>query len=128
MMLSFSFSLQAQNWLTSRKEAVTIATNESKQIIVYASENFESEEGKLIENELFNSETFNAIASNFVFLKLDIKKDITNRRWAIHYSGIKSVPFVTLIDTSENAVGPALSRINSENIQAYISYLKDSIK
>lgn len=131
MILALLFSLSAtsqikKEWLSNHKEAMSIAETKAQHILVFAFDTTNSETYKLLQAELFGSEDFQDLQSNFIFLKLDLNSDTYNQRLATHYTGVKSIPALALIDKKGNRIGSSLSSITAENIQKFISFLKDS--
>ena len=131
MALTISVSAFAQKnttWFTNHKEAISIAESQNKNILVFAFKNLDTETSEVLQNALFNSEDFNTLASHFVFLKLDVNSDSYNKRLAAHYSGVKTLPVIALIDNKGNRIGTSLKTISHHNIQNFIKFLKDNIE
>ncbi len=127
LVLVATTSVQAQTkWLTNHKEAMSIAEAQNKHILVFASDDFDSE--GIINDELFNSEAFKTIQSNFVFLQLNVTTDSYNKRLAAHYSGVKTYPVLALIDKKGNPLGKSLHVFTTDHIQKFITVLKANIK
>lgn len=130
LMVSVTLSAQTEtlNWLTDYKEALKASETLNNPVLVYVTDNATTENERLLENDIFNSEDFKRFASSFVLLKLDTTTNPYHKRLAAHYTKSKSVPALALIDSQGHTIDTALTELNSKSIASFMAFLKTKTK
>ncbi|WP_152611321.1 thioredoxin family protein [Psychroserpens mesophilus] len=126
--VNLSAQTKTQNWLTDYQEATKTSETRNNPILVFVTDNTNSEKFNLLQDEVFNSEIFKRYASSFVLLKLDVTSDSYHKRLASHYTKSNNVPALVLIDDKGNSIEKALTEINSKNISEFMAFLKTKTK
>lgn len=124
--LSLQLTAQSsgQNWLTNYKTALTTAASLNQPILTFVTDGSNSKALQLLEEELFDTETFRSLKGKVVFLKMDItSSNVDARRHATHFTKSESVPALGLVDQYKEMIGEPLNEITSENINAFIALL-----
>jgi len=126
MTLQVSAQSNTQKWLTNYETALATAERLDQPIFAFVTDGTDSSELKLLEQELFESETFRSLTGKVTFLKMDANSaNMDVKRHAIHFTKSKSVPAIGLIDYQMEMTGAPLNKITSENISAFLSFLEE---
>ncbi|MEY8847640.1 thioredoxin family protein [Psychroserpens sp. XS_ASV72] len=132
ILLLFSLQITAQNkgdWFTDYEVATAKATSQNQNMLVFATGDMSSETEALLNEELFNSETFKRVALKVVLLQLSFNDtDAYTKRIATHYTGVKVAPAVSLVDANGNRLGVSLTAITKEHIQTFLSQLEAKLQ
>lgn len=136
LLVFFSISLTAQEvqlpWKKDLNIAKAIAKSESKPILVYFTKN-DCKACSAFYGDFFKSDTFKALAEDFVLLMLDGSNSdmkttdweiIKKRRMVNHYNKTMSFPAVLVLDSEGFEKGEPLVRTDAAAITDFYNYLQ----
>ncbi|MEM6516216.1 MAG: hypothetical protein AAF688_08535 [Bacteroidota bacterium] len=126
--LNLTAQSESIDWITDYKTAFKTAEQLDKPVLAFATNGQSSAELKLLEGELFGSETFQSLKDKVVFLKLNTADDMYAMRMATHFTKSKTGPSVALVQSNQRPLGEPLNKINSGSISNFINVLKAEIQ
>ena len=122
------FAQEQSQWISDYKVALQQSESQNKPILVFVTDNQKTESLELLKKEFFATEDFKAIEAKVILLKLDISnKESYNVRLGIHYLDERNASGLALINSYNDNIGEPLTKINSENIKSFISFLNSKL-
>jgi thioredoxin-related protein len=131
ILLSVNMYSQEQQfeWETNFTTARASSKSQDKPILVYFTDNSNTEANIVLNSEFFQSKRFKDISNKMVLLLVDVSKEIVaNQRLNIHYNKANTFPTLVVLDANGYTLGDALNDINKDTIGSYFSFLDSKIK
>ena len=117
---------QNVKWIDNNQQAIISAEDQGKNILVLIYED-SMNNVPMLNEQLFETESFKKIQSKFIFLKVDSSSSDYNTRLAEHYTaGIKDRPVLTLVDSRGNLIGNPLHFFSEDSIRSFLKLLTDN--
>lgn len=131
LMFTVSITVSAQDqydWITDYKAALELSKSQDKIILAYVVDQQKSEATQLLKQDFFESQSFQAMASQLVLLQLDVSDQQSyNARMGIHYTNQRTAPGLALVGQDNDAIGQPLVIINSNTITEFLSYINSKL-
>jgi hypothetical protein len=120
------------NWKTSFEEASLASKNQNKPILVFFTNQQDSESLKTMRSDFFGTDTFKMLSDKMILLFVDASERNTsisadqkmrNQRMIIHYNKSNAFPAVMALDFNGKVLGESLTQISKQNISNYFTFL-----
>ena len=120
------------NWKTSFEEARLASKDQNKPILVFFTNQQDSESLKTLRSDFFGTDTFKSLSNKMILLFVDASERSTsitpdqkmkNQRLVIHYNKLNVFPSLMALDFNGKVLGTSLTQISKENINNYFTFL-----
>ncbi|WMI70191.1 thioredoxin family protein [Mangrovimonas sp. YM274] len=122
----FSVGIYAQDaqWTSDFEQAVKIAQDQNKPILVYFKDSQNCDACKKIETTVINNSNFSQIADRVVLVSIDnANDDDATQRKIIHYNNTKTFPSFVTLDSKGSPIN-VVNEFSDQSIEQYIGFLK----
>lgn len=125
------------NWNTNFEDARKASKNQDKPILVFFTNQQDSENLRTLRSDFFGTDTFKELSDKMILLLIDTsernssltaEQKMKNQRLVIHYNKSDAIPALIALDFNGGVLGESLSQVSKENIDNYFTFLKTITK